>query len=72
MRKKQIRIKNRHVRNSIIFKERLDLAKINRIKLGIDKKFISDARLTDALAKDEDFERLMQKIERRPRKENLL
>jgi len=65
-------IKVKHAKNSLLFKNRLDLAKRNRIKSGIDKTFISDVRLTDALARDEDFEILMKKIERKPRKENIL
>jgi len=59
-------------RNALSFNQRLKLAKINRIKLGLDSRMISDIRLTDALAKDEDFEKVMQKLERKPRKETLL
>ena len=65
-------IKQVHARNSVKFKKRLQKAKINRIKLGMDKKMLSDTRLTEALATDADFEKLMRKIERKPRKESLL
>jgi hypothetical protein len=67
-----MKVKNTHVRNALIFKQRLDLAKINRIKLGTDKELLSTSRLTKAIAEDPDFELLMRKIERKPRKESLL
>lgn len=69
---KRIKFKVRNARNAKIFKDRLDLVKINRIKLGTDTKMLSDTRITKALAEDPDFEVLMKRIERKPRKESLL
>ena len=65
-----MKIPQKHARNALIFNERLKQAKINRIKLGIDKTMLSDTRLTKALTEEPLFEQAMQLIERKPRKED--
>jgi len=61
-------IKTKPGRFSMKMLDKLDACRVNRIKNGLDKKTISDARLTDALAKDLRFDIILKDIERRPGK----
>ncbi len=49
----------------------LDNTKRERIINGTDKKFVSDLRLTDAMAKDPDMDIIKRKLVRMPRKETM-
>lgn len=49
----------------------LDEIKIQRIKEGIDRDKISDVRLTEAMVKEPEFQRLKDKLIKMPRKEEL-
>jgi len=68
------KIPEKTARQAAIFKDRINLVKDNRVKLGLDtcRTTLSDIRITKALAEDPDFEVLMKRIERKPRKETLL
>ena len=50
----------------------LDEIKLRRIQTGLDKKFISDARITEAILEDPAFPGLKERLTKIPRKENLL
>jgi len=66
----RIRSRLRRISDSFA-KGGLDDIKIQRIKAGIDKNMISDARLTEAMVKEPEFQRLKDKLIRMPRKEQL-
>lgn len=53
------------------FADWLDSTKRERIINGTDKKLVSDARLTEAMAKDPDMDIIRRKLVRMPRKETL-
>lgn len=67
----RIKVPDRIRRISKEFAETLDRIKLERVKLGKDKKLMSDARLTDGIIKDPEFDRIKFKLIRMPRKENL-
>ncbi len=52
-------------------KEVLDEIKLKRIMAGLDKKFLSDARITEAMLEDPAFPGLKERLTKMPRKENL-
>ena len=62
---------NKQRRVSKEFADTLDRIKLERIKMGIDKRFISDTRLTQGMIKDPEFKRMSKRLMRLPRKEDL-
>ena len=71
-----IKIQKRARKVSKSFAEQfLDEIKLKRVQSGIDKKFMSDARITEGLLKDSEISKEMLKIKDRlikmPNKENL-
>ena len=68
---KRTGIKTKFGRCALVFKERLDMAKINRVKMGLDKRMVGDVRLTKALTEEPLFEECMKLIERKPNKESI-
>lgn len=63
------RARNRWVSED--FARELDNIKLERIKTGVDKKIINDARITDSLIKDLDFEKIKRRLIKLPRKEDI-
>lgn len=49
----------------------LDDIKIERIKSGIDKKLISDARITESLLQDMGLQDIKRRLIKMPRKEDI-
>jgi len=59
-------------RNSKIFVARTNKVKGARMHAGLDNKPMSLKRIQEALCADPDFEILLKRIEKKPRKETLL
>lgn len=66
-----MRIPQTHRRLSRNFCRKFDRIKLERIKKGVDKKMLSDTRISDALAKDPDFDIILGRISKMPRQEDL-
>ena len=62
------RIKTKPIRASENFTGKLDRIKIQRVKSGLDKRTISDARLTEGMANDPSFTELLNKLSKMPRR----
>ena len=62
------RIKTKPIRASENFIGKLDRIKVQRVKSGLDKRTISDARLTEGMANDPSFNELLNKLSKMPRR----
>lgn len=63
---------NKMRRVGLSFASCLDNLKIERIKTGVDKKMISDTRLTDGMVSEPEFKVIMNRLANKKRREDLL
>jgi hypothetical protein len=64
-------MRDRHQRISEDLLKEIEDIKIQRIKMGIDKKFISNARITSRIVKEPEWGSIKTKIIQLPRDMNL-